>query len=676
MSLSLTGALRGVCVLEVPGRLASRVCGSLLARMGAEVQVHDHGGSVDDLATMPARILAEGKQAADLGALSGADALRMQIVIGDASVDAERHALLDRCLGESPLAQTLCLLSTSGWRGGDAQGELGELALQARAGLMGVTGEEGGAPMPVRAPVAEMLGGLVAATATLAAWRWQRLGGAPQVIDLSLLEVLADQLRTQASLVIAGKRSGYRVGTRHPVCAPWNAYRASDGWVVICSASDAQWRALAGAIDDALVEDSRFLTVEGRRHSVDALDAAIEQWTRERTVEAIIAAVTAVAVPAGPVATVEMMHRRARCNDRTADGVPDALRSPVRYTPFDPVSPARPDPVRPVPASPLSGVRVIELSRYAAGPIAGSVLASLGAEVIKIEAPGGEDCRQWTPRFGDTSGYFANYNAGKRSVVLDLTQSDARAALWRLIDSADVLLSNLRPGVIDRLGFDPASVQARRPDLVQAEISGYGRAGVRSAALDTVIQAQSGLLSLVGRSARPVRVGLSIADQVAGHFAAQGILAALERCDREGGGGLIDVPMIDAATWLTLATWPDGQSAMDGANVLQASDGWVAAMHPPDAALVPQLTGCTVQAMTQRLAAHGMAAYPVNEPGAVFDDPVLAARGSVYRATHDSGVRVPLLCVPLGLTITPALRAERIPTLGSDHESLLGKGVP
>ncbi len=669
-NIGVTAALRGATVLEIPGRLATRICGTLLGQLGASVRVFDDDRSRTVNSFVHA-LLSENKTDASPSSMaSGAT-----IVIGDGSGSTRQREVLDDLLGDGSPDRIRCTLTAAGFESQDPAGELGELALQARAGVMAVTGEDGGAPTPVCAPVGEMLGGLIAATAVLAAWRHRRLGGQAQRIDLSLLEVLADQLRTQASLVFAGKASGYRVGSRHPVCAPWNAYRASDGWVVICSASDSQWRALAGMIDPALAVDPRFLTVDARLKAVNELDALIERWTGTLTVQQIIAKVQAIEVPAGPVTTIDMLHRQAIAADTAGGGISPALRSPVRFTAFTSKPEARPTLPATPPGAPLSGIRVIELSRYAAGPIAGTVLAALGAEVIKIEAPGGEDCRGWAPRFGDASGYFANYNTGKRSIVLDLMNPEAREDLWRLLESADVLLSNLRPGVIDRLGFDPVTVNTRLPRLIQAEISGYGRNGDRVAALDTVIQAQSGLLSLVGSTGRPVRVGLSIADQVAGQFAAQGVLAALERRDLDGHVGLIDVPMIDAATWLTLAAWPCGESELSGAKVLPATDGWVVAAQDPGETRGAQASRLDTSELVAALASEGIAAWPVQEPGVVFADPALAARRTIYRTRHDDGAMIPVLRVPLGLLGTPAIEAARFPRLDADA-SLLARLEP
>jgi crotonobetainyl-CoA:carnitine CoA-transferase CaiB-like acyl-CoA transferase len=190
------------------------------------------------------------------------------------------------------------------------------------------------------------------------------------------------------------------------------------------------------------------------------------------------------------------------------------------------------------------------------------------------------------------------------------------------------------------------------------------------AALDTVIQAQSGLLSLVGTSGRPVRVGLSIADQVAGQFAAQGVIAALERRDRDGVAGLVDVPMIDAATWLTLAAWPRGDSPLAAAVVLPCADGWVAAEREPGESMRSRLHGEPAARMTAALADAGIGAWPVQEPGDVFADPVLQARGTIYRTRHDDGPEIPVLRVPLGLSGTPVITAARFAKLGT-HASLL-----
>lgn len=652
MSASPPAALAGIEIAEAGSSLATRVCARLLAGLGARVARVASGALPQG---DPLDVTGEGREPA----LTGAPSVWLTDEAGAPPPEAVRDGA---CIVTS--------ISALGRERASLGERASELALQARGGLMAVTGEAGGAPQPVRVPVAAMLGGLVAATATLAALRHSRLGGGAQAVEICLLEVLADQLRTQASLVFDGRADGYRAGSRHPVCAPWNAYRAADGWAVICSASDAQWRALARCIDPALAEDPRFASVEQRRRDVDALDGLIGEWTRRLRVAEIVARVEAADVPVGPVATVEQLHRAAQAGD--SRGVPDALRSPVRYRPHPAVRPGgRRASARG--AAPLSGIRVVELSRYAAGPLAGTLLAALGAEVIKVEAPGGEDCRAWAPRFGDTSGYFANYNTGKRSVVLDLSTAAGRDALWRLVDTADVLLSNLRPGVLDRMGFPPEALALRYPALVQAEISGYGRQGPRTAALDTVIQAQSGLLSLVGTpGAPPCRVGLSIADQVAGHFAAQGILAALECRDRDGHGGLVDVPMIDAATWLTLCAWPDGHGPLDGCVVLRARDGWIAVEPGAGTVAAQGLADLLRDDAVRTLARAGVVAHAVREPGEVFGaDSVLAQRASAGTVLHPSGVQVPVLRAPLGLRGTPVRLPARLSALGEDTGPLL-----
>lgn len=199
---------------------------------------------------------------------------------------------------------------------------------------------------------------------------------------------------------------------------------------------------------------------------------------------------------------------------------------------------------------PLDGLRVLDLSRVLSGPFATMRLADLGADVVKIEAPGGDETRRFGPPFvpgetGQESAYFLAINRGKRSVQLDLSQGPDRDLLRRLAAVADVVVSNFRPGVLARLGLDPVALLAERPDQVICRISGFGPDDTRPG-YDNVIQAMSGIPSLTGAiDGPPAKCGASIADLVAGMNAAQAITAALVRRQRTGVGGVVDVPMID-----------------------------------------------------------------------------------------------------------------------------------
>ncbi len=198
----------------------------------------------------------------------------------------------------------------------------------------------------------------------------------------------------------------------------------------------------------------------------------------------------------------------------------------------------------------LAGVRVLDLTRVLSGPYCTALMADLGADVIKIEAPThGDDARSLGPFRSGQSIYFSILNRGKRSAVLDLTVPGDRSILYHLVEEADVFIENFRPGVVERLGIDYSSLARRNPRLIYASISGFGQDGpwARRAAYDTIVQAASGLMSLTGwPDGPPTRVGESIADVVAGLFCAWGIAVALWDRERTGRGAQLDVSMLES----------------------------------------------------------------------------------------------------------------------------------
>lgn len=200
---------------------------------------------------------------------------------------------------------------------------------------------------------------------------------------------------------------------------------------------------------------------------------------------------------------------------------------------------------------PLTDLRVVDLTRILAGPFATMMLGDMGAEVLKIERPGvGDDARGWGPPFVDgISTYFLSVNRNKRSVTLDLKSETGQELLWELVESADVLVSNFRVGVMESLGFGYEEVARRAPKCVYAVINGYGASGPRATkpAFDIAIQAESGLMDLTGFSdGRPTKVGISIADEIAGMYVVQGILLSLLERQRTDRGQLVEVALHDA----------------------------------------------------------------------------------------------------------------------------------
>lgn len=240
--------------------------------------------------------------------------------------------------------------------------------------------------------------------------------------------------------------------------------------------------------------------------------------------------------------------------------------------------------------SPLQGVRVLDLSRVLSGPFASMSLADLGADVVKVEHPTRPDeTRSFGPPFVDgVSAYYLSTNRGKRSITLDLKDSDDQQTARRLALTADVVLENFRPGVADRLGLGAAQLRAEKPALIYCSISGFGQGDPRPA-YDLVIQGMGGIVSLIGPpQGAPYKVATSIADLVAGQAAIAAILAALLRRERTGEGATIDVPMIDgqramlvyrASNWLNAGVQPartgNGHASLYPYATFVAADGYL-----------------------------------------------------------------------------------------------------
>jgi crotonobetainyl-CoA:carnitine CoA-transferase CaiB-like acyl-CoA transferase len=194
---------------------------------------------------------------------------------------------------------------------------------------------------------------------------------------------------------------------------------------------------------------------------------------------------------------------------------------------------------------PLAGIRIVDVTTSYAGPTCTQLLGALGADVVKIESPSGDEARFWGPPFaGELGTLFVAVNSGKRSVALDLRRG--RDVLLRLVDGADAFVQSLRPGLAEELGLGPDELRARKPGLVYCTISSYGRVGPKSGlpGYDPLLQAAGGLISVTGEPDRDgVRIGVSLIDHATGMYAAFAILAAL----KQGGGHTVDVSLWETA---------------------------------------------------------------------------------------------------------------------------------
>lgn len=199
--------------------------------------------------------------------------------------------------------------------------------------------------------------------------------------------------------------------------------------------------------------------------------------------------------------------------------------------------------------APLSGIRVLDLSRVLAGPFCSMILADLGAEVIKVESPWGDDSRQFGPFVDGTSAYYRLFNRSKMGITLDFKNDDDKEVLRDLVRRADVVVENFRPGVLEKLGLGPEELLEVNPRLVVTSISGFGQTGslAKEPAYDLVAQAMSGLMSITGwPNSKPTRVGISLGDLIPGLYAAIGTVSALYQRESTGRGQHLDLAMYDS----------------------------------------------------------------------------------------------------------------------------------
>ncbi|MDT8857435.1 CaiB/BaiF CoA-transferase family protein [Paracoccaceae bacterium Fryx2] len=374
-------------------------------------------------------------------------------------------------------------------------------------------------------------------------------------------------------------------------------------------------------------------------------------------------------------------------------------------------------------AAPLHGIRVIELARILAGPWAGQTLADLGADVIKVEAPEGDDTRRWGPPFierdGDRSAaYFHATNRGKRSVTVDFRTPEGQETVRRLVADADVVIENFKVGGLAKYGLDYAGLAAVNPRLVYCSITGFGQTGpyAHRAGYDFIIQGMAGLMSVTGEpDGQPQKVGVAVTDIFTGVYAATAILAALHQRTVTGQGQQIDMALMDVAAsvmanqamnYLVTGTAPqkmgNAHPNLAPYAVFDCADGWIiiatgndgqyrrlcALLGLPDMATAPGFATnadriANRAAMTDRLTAatslrskadllaaceaEGVPAGPINDLAEVFADPQIIARGLRIEVQGLPGVRSPFRFSGADMALDRAA-----PKLGEHQAEVLG----
>ena len=378
--------------------------------------------------------------------------------------------------------------------------------------------------------------------------------------------------------------------------------------------------------------------------------------------------------------------------------------------------------------TPLAGLKVVELARILAGPWAGQILADLGAEVIKVEAPEGDDTRRWGPPFIErtapdgsadrTAAYFHAANRGKKSVTADFRTPEGQQKVRDLVADADIVIENFKVGGLAKYGLDYTGLSAVNPRLIYCSVTGFGQTGpyAHRAGYDYIIQGMSGLMSVTGEpSGQPQKVGVAVTDIFTGIYAATAILAAVEQRHTTERGQHIDMALLDVAVSVManqamnyLATG-NAPQRMGNAHpnlvpyaVFDCADGWIiiatgndgqyqrlcevlglpALATAPDyatnadriqnrealtAALQAVTRGWSRDDLLAALEARGIPAGPINDMADVFADPQVIARGLRITPGGVPGVRLPVVFSDAELaTDRPS------PALGQDDDPISG----
>jgi formyl-CoA transferase len=370
----------------------------------------------------------------------------------------------------------------------------------------------------------------------------------------------------------------------------------------------------------------------------------------------------------------------------------------------------------------LEGICVLDVTQVMAGPFCAMQLCDMGADVIKVEPPGGDSTRRMAGATGTDSPGFNAVNRGKRGIVLDLKTGPGQDAFRRLLRRADIVIENYRPGVMRTFGLDYPSLAEDHPALIYASISGYGQTGPNASkgGFDLIAQGVSGLMSVTGEPGRPpAKVGVPLTDLGAALFALSAILAALHYRGRTGRGQYIDTSLVEAG--VALSVWESAEYFAEGVvpeplgsahrmfapyQAIRCSDGyitlgtandrlfqWLSDLlgHPewvrdPDYAdaslrvrnrssLVARIEEITVQQPREywlaQFDAAGIPCGPINNYAEAFADSQIRARGMIVEIDHPTLGRLKTLGAPVKMSATPPIAGRRAPLLGEHTREVL-----
>ncbi len=758
--------LAGLRVLECATGIAGPYAGKLLADAGADVLKIEHPDGGDPLrrwtacgAALPHdedgvlfRFLNTSKRSVALDRRAARDRPRLRELAAAADVVIESVGLEWTEISAADPATSMVSISWFGRTGPWADRAATEFTLQAWAGSTGSRGTTDRPPLAARGRLGEWLGGGYAAIGALAAVAGMRRSGRGQHVDLSLLEVVHLSMAPFTTVVASFRGAGAAAGrtTELPSVEP-----AADGWVGFCTITNQQWRDFLVLIERGdLVDDAELAHYFTRDQRRDEVSAMIHAWTRRHTVADIIERATLLRIPVAPIGNGETVlgfdhfrHRRvfvpspagALLQPRspyrlgrgtlrafgTAPRLGEHTESPA-WPPRDAVTGAERDPL------PFAGLRVVDLTMFWAGPFVGHFLATLGADVIKVESvqrPDGirfaSSQQPTADRWWEWSAMFHGVNVGKRGVTLDLSDPRGLDLLKGLAARADVLIENFSPRVLDNLGVRYDELARANPGLVMVRMPAFGLDGPwrdRVGFAQTMEQI-SGLAWVTGYPDGPPVIPRGPCDPLAGMHAVLALLVALEHRRRTGEGQLVESTMVEAVLnatadqvlewqaygrllgrdgnhspeacpqnvyacrgderWLALAVTSDaqwralvdvlGRPGWAGDAGLATASGRRAAQDRLDAELAAWCATHDRDALVEALLARGIPAAPVLPARDVTSNPQMRARGFFEAVAHPVTDTHELPGLPMRFSgLEPRWYRAPAPTLGQHNDDVLG----
>jgi crotonobetainyl-CoA:carnitine CoA-transferase CaiB-like acyl-CoA transferase len=537
--------LAGFKVVQIGGGTAAAVCGRLLADVGAQVTCIDPGGD-----TMLLAYLNHGKAVAVEPTARRASLAAATLIVREGQPKdwlASPYDLAElRRINASAIVVTI---SPFGQTGPEANDPATDLTLFFASGisrqLTGQVDELSEAPVRPVGEQSAFIGGLAAACAGMNAAEGNRSGAS---VDVSIQEALATLAMTELARAGLGHKSWDRKRLTDGNGATVTILPASDGYAAISPREEKQWAAWLKAMGSpAWGADPRFVPKANRVKNWDGLHALMSQWSRQHDKQSIADTAQREHVPSFPLREVsehldtpQMRHRRYY---RTYNLAGKAVQVPGTPFGLSVVAQGRKQPT-PTGPMPLSGMRVLDFSWVIAGPTTTRYLAAMGAEVIKVEGPGGGDP-------GRATELHTVLGQAKKSIVLDLKKPQALEIARALAAKSDILIENYATGVMDRLGLGAEALRSVNPDLVYISASGMGRTGpeAQAVAYGTLLQCYAGFAGLNRHPDVAPRIGLAWLDPMCALMLAFVAAAALWHRRHEGGVARVDFSMIEAMLW-------------------------------------------------------------------------------------------------------------------------------